>query len=178
MIAGVLACLLLSLGATATAAGDGSPMARDMGTPVRLEIPAINVDALIEAVGLTPDGAMDTPKDFLDTAWYQLGPRPGEQGNAVIAGHVDTIGGEAVFWNLRQLTPGDDIIVMSDDGIAHHFVVTGSEKYALGSAPLTEIFGPTDGVHLNLITCDPETPFNRASGEYGGHLIIHADAVP
>ncbi len=178
MIAGLLAWLLLSLGASAAVADDGSPPAREAGVPVRLTIPAINVDARIEAVGLTPDDAMDTPNDSLGTAWYQLGPRPGEQGNAVIAGHVDTVGGEAVFWNLRRLAPGDAIIVTSDDGIAHQFAVTGSEKYALGSAPLAAIFGPTDGVHLTLITCDSDTPFDRASGAYGGHVLIHAAAVP
>lgn len=176
IILGLLSCLLLPLGTT-EAAPDGG-LLRDMGVPVRLKIPVINVDAPIEDVGLTPDGAMDTPKDFGDTAWYQLGPRPGEQGNAVIAGHVDRVGGEAVFWDLRQLTPGDEIIVMSENGIAHHFAVTGLQRYALDTAPLTEIFGSTDGIHLNLVTCDADTPFNRASGEYGGHLLIRADAIP
>ncbi len=173
---GVLMCLLVSLGTTGAAADD--VMVRDAGAPVRLKIPAINVDAPIEDVGLTPDGAMDTPKDFGDTAWYQLGPRPGEQGNAVIAGHVDRVGGEAVFWDLRQLTPGDEIIVISDDGITHHFAVTGLQKYALDTAPLTEIFGSTDGIHLNLVTCDAQTPFDRASGKYGGHVLVRADAIP
>ena len=173
---GVLMCLLLTLGTTGAAADDVS--GRDAGAPVRLKIPAINVDAPIEDVGLTPDGAMDSPKNFDDTAWYQLGPRPGEQGNAVIAGHVDRVSSGAVFWDLRQLTPGDEIIVISDDGITHHFAVTGLQKYALDTAPLTEIFGPTDGVHLNLVTCDAQTPFNRASGEYGGHVLIRADAIP
>ncbi len=173
---GVLMCLLVSLGTTGAAADD--VMVRDAGAPVRLKIPAINVDAPIEDVGLTPDGAMDTPKDFHDTAWYQLGPRPGEQGNAVIAGHVDRVGGEAVFWDLRQLTPGDEIIVISDDGITHHFAVTGLQKYALDTAPLTEIFGSTDGIHLNLVTCDAQSPFDRASGKYGGHVLVRADAIP
>src|SRR5690348_15382799 len=42
------------------------------GLPVRIKIPAIGVDAAIEYVGLTPDGLMDVPKKWENTAWYQL----------------------------------------------------------------------------------------------------------
>ena len=154
-----------------------APM-RGAGTPVRLTIATINVDAAIEAVGLTPDGAMDTPQTPDDTAWYQLGPRPGEQGNAVIVGHVDSPAGGAVFRDLRTLTPGSMIVVVSGDGVAHRFVMRDAERYPLGSAPLTEIFGAGDGVHLTLITCDADTSFDRASGKYAGHVVIYADAAP
>ncbi len=150
---------------------------QDAGTPVRLTIATINVDAAIEAVGLTPDGAMDTPQTPDDTAWYQLGPRPGDQGNAVIVGHVDSAAGGAVFWDLRTLTPGSMIAVVSDDGVTHQFVMRDAERYPLGSAPLTDIFGTGEGIHLTLITCDADTPFDRASGKYAGHLVIYADAV-
>ena len=61
--------------------------------PRRLTIPSIGVDAGSEYVGLTADGAMGVPKDPSKAAWYSLGPRPGEPGNAVVAGHVGT--GEA-----------------------------------------------------------------------------------
>ncbi|MDP1709741.1 MAG: class F sortase, partial [Candidatus Komeilibacteria bacterium] len=57
------------------------------GLPLRLKIPEINVDSVVEYVALTPDGAMDIPKNIGDVAWFNLGPRPGESGNAVIAGH-------------------------------------------------------------------------------------------
>lgn len=154
-----------------------APM-RGAGTPVRLTIAAINVDAAVEAVGLTPDGAMGTPQIPEDTAWYQLGPRPGEQGNAVIVGHVDWLVGGAVFSDLRTLAPGSVIVVISDDGVSHRFVMRDAERYPLGSAPLTEIFGAADGIHLTLITCDTDTPFDRATGQYGGHLLIYADAAP
>jgi hypothetical protein len=154
-----------------------APM-QDAGTPVRLTIATINVDAAIEAVGLTPDGAMATPQTPEDTAWYQLGPRPGDPGNAVIVGHVDSAAGDAVFWDLHTLTPGSLIAVVSDDGVTHQFVMRDVERYPLGSAPLTAIFGAGDGIHLTLITCDADTPFDRASGTYAGHVVIYADAAP
>src|ERR1035437_8837175 len=46
--------------------------------PVRLKIPKIKADAIVEYVGLTPEGRMDVPKGPAEVAWYKLGPRPGE----------------------------------------------------------------------------------------------------
>src|SRR4051812_34701143 len=91
--------------------GGGAVAPVRAGQPVRVKIPIIGVDAAVEQVGKTPDGAMDVPHDYSETAWYNLGPRPGEPGNAVIDGHVDSTTGKAVFWDLRKLTRGDRIVV-------------------------------------------------------------------
>ncbi len=185
VIAVITLALLLPLaaGGNHRVAADDPPLplpapVQAVGTPVRLTIAAINLDAAIEAVGLTPDGVMATPALPDDTAWYQLGPRPGEPGNAVIVGHVDAPTHGAVFWDLRTLTPGSMIAVIADDGATHQFVVHEAERYPLGSAPLARIYGAAEGIHLTLVTCDADTPFDRASGEYAGHLVIYADAAP
>ena len=148
-----------------------------IGQPVRLKIPAINVDAAVENVGQTPDGAMDVPKDFNDTAWYDLGARPGAPGNAVVDGHVDSGTGKAVFWDLRRLVSGDQIVVVGDDGVERAFIVTASEAYSRADVPLDRVFGPTTETHLNLITCDPSTAFDHTRGEYAGNLIVYARAA-
>jgi len=147
------------------------------GLPVRLKIPKIKVDADIEYVALAADGAMDVPKNYDNTAWYQLGPRPGEQGNAAIAGHVDSKTGKAVFWDLPKLKAGDEIFVVGDDGVERKFVVTAIESYKRTDAPLERIFGPTTNKHLNLITCDPDSGFNRATSEYGGNVVVYTELV-
>lgn len=175
--------LLTAVGQYSVVAGDPvSPppavSSQGAGVPVRLKIPAISLDAAIESVGLTSANLMEVPTYYDEAAWYRLGPRPGERGNAVISGHVDSTTGGAVFWDLRKLIPGDTIGVVGDDGIERKFVVTASERYAPGDAPLTRIFGAADGAHLNLITCDADTPFDLASGSYAGHLLIYADAAP
>src|SRR4029450_3741696 len=64
---------------TGTAAG---------GRPVSLRIPAIGGDARGVPVGLGPGRAMEVPAVDL-AGWYELGPRPGAAGPAVIVGHVD-----------------------------------------------------------------------------------------
>jgi hypothetical protein len=157
--------------------GDAAPLPPRAGLPVRLKIPAIGVDAPVEQVGKTPDGAMEVPRDFYDTAWYQLGPRPGETGNAVIDGHVDSTTGKAIFWDLRKLVHGEQIIVVGDDGVERHFVVSDTGAYATADVPLARVFGPATGAHLNLITCDSNTTFNQTTHSYDGNLIVYADAV-
>jgi hypothetical protein len=157
--------------------GGPTPIQPHVGQPVRLKIPTINVDAAMEDVGQTPDGAMDVPKDFNDTAWYDLGARPGEQGNAVVAGHVDSTTGKAVFWDLRKLVSGDQIVVVGDDGVERQFIVTGSEAYTRDAVPLDRVFGPTTETHLNLITCDATSAFDRTRKEYAGNLVVYARAA-
>lgn len=124
--------------------------------PVKLLIPVIGVSAAIEAVGSLPNGDMGTPTQnaWANTGWYSAGPQPGEQGSAVIDGHLDRPGGApAVFWSLRNLQNGDSVMVLMTSGKTLHFRVTRLAFYSPTDAPLQEIFGDRSGVYLNLITC-------------------------
>lgn len=140
----------------------------------RLRIPKINVDALIENVGLTSDGVMDSPKGPDETGWYNLGPKPGEIGSAVIDGHSGWKNGiPAVFDNLHKLSKGDKIYVEDEGGAVVTFIVRESRKYN-PSADASDVFLSTDGkVHLNLITCGGIwDKISRSSSE---RLIVFAD---
>lgn len=127
--------------------------------PVRLVIPAIEVDAKVQHVGLSPDDneEMDVPSNFTDVGWYQHGVRPGMRGSAVIAGHLNGKEvPEAVFYDLHTLQIGDEIVIMSEERIEDIFYVVKIETYAY-DAPTDEVFVSTDGkARLNLITCSGE----------------------
>ncbi len=74
----------------------------------RLSIPSLKIDTAIQPVGLTKEGNMGVPSSESDVGWLKQGPKPGEAGNAVLAGHFDSArGGSAVFYNLHKLKPGD-----------------------------------------------------------------------
>lgn len=144
--------------------------------PVTLTIPAIGVDAAVESVGRTADGAMDIPRQAQNGAWYRLGAAPGQEGTAVIAGHLDTArGGPAVFYELGDLRPGDEIQVTDSDGITHTFAVDRVARYAYDDAPLAQIFGFQPGAHLNLITCAGS--WNRAERSYSERLVVFTTLV-
>lgn len=124
--------------------------------PVRLLIPSIGVNATVEHVGILNNGDLATPtaSPWTDVGWYVSGPQPGQQGSAVIDGHLDRPGGyPAIFWNLRYMHVGDIVTVMSANGKSLRFQATRVASYAPNAAPIQAIFGNGGGTYLNLITC-------------------------
>jgi sortase (surface protein transpeptidase) len=147
-----------------------SPLAPVGAAPIRLRIPALDIDSTVEWVGIDDEGRMDVPGNYDDVAWYEDGPRPGMPGNAVIAGHLDSTTGPAVFYRLDTLQPGDEVFVATHAGNELRFVVVGKEAFDANAAPLERIFGPGFAPHLNLITC--EGAFSRSSGQYDQRLVV------
>lgn len=151
-----------------------SPEQATPGLPARLKIPKINVDAAIEDVGLTADGAVGTPKDFTDVAWYNLGPRPGENGNAIFSGHYGWKNNQAsVFDGLYKLRLGDEIYIEDDNGATVTFVVRALRRYNSDKGA-SDVFASNDGKsHLNLITCEGD--WNKVTQSYPTRLVVFAD---
>lgn len=142
------------------------------GVPVLLAIPRLRLSAAVEHVGLAQDGTMEVPKRYDTVGWYKLGSRPGERGSAVLAGHLDSKTGPAIFWRLGELRPGDQVMVRSDDGIERQFAVEGLETYRYDAAPLQRIFAAADRARLNLITCSGV--FDRSAQNYDQRLVVFA----
>ena len=78
--------------------------------PGRVRIPALNVDAPVINVGASDRGVMDAPTSkalhspyWTSVFWYAPGAVPGQAGNAVIAGHVDRVGGDPAVFAQRGL---------------------------------------------------------------------------
>jgi sortase (surface protein transpeptidase) len=137
-----------------------------------LTIPVLGVDAGFELVGLDADGAMAAPKDPGSVAWYTLGPRPGETGNAVLAGHVDWAGKPGVFWGLGRLKPGDEVEVTAADARTYRFVVRSQQWYDAKRAPVKEVFGQSKVAEVTMITCAGQ--FDQASHQYTSRLVVKA----
>ena len=120
--------------------------------PARLVIPAIGVDAKVEAQGLDSQHNLATPADYHDVAWYRLGPMPGLPGNAVINGHVNWWTGDAVFTHLTQIKVGDEVRVIRADGVVVTFTVT-AKRTVDAKARIASLFAPASTATLTLITC-------------------------
>jgi hypothetical protein len=146
------------------------------GLPAELRIARIGVVAEFEHLGRTPAGAMADPEGWDNVSWFNEGPRPGEQGNAAVAGHLDRPGGSpAIFWNLRQLRPGDHVTVITEDGEELVFEVTEVEQFYVEDAPNRKIFGRTDDYNMNLITCAGS--WDRSIGMYDQRLVAYTTLV-
>jgi len=140
---------------------------------VRLKIPKINVDAIIEYVDLklTGDGC---PERSTAVAWLQIGNRPGNIGTAVIAGHYGTLknGKGSIFDNLKKLNKGDQLYIQDDRGVTITFVVRENGNYD-ANADASSVFTSSDGKsHLNLITCEG---WDKVSESYTKRLVIFTD---
>jgi sortase (surface protein transpeptidase) len=148
---------------------------RRAAVPVRIEIPRIGVRAPVIRLGLNRDKSLEVPKDFGDAGWWSGGPRPGERGPAVIAGHVDSYTGPAVFYRLTDLRPNDVIVVVGRDGTRKRFSVVGSERYAKAQFPTDRVYGATDRPTLRLITCGGD--FDSSTGHYLDNTVVYARAA-
>jgi hypothetical protein len=146
--------------------------ARTPSPPVRVEIPSIGVSSRLIRLGLNADGTMEVPRDYGRAGWFTGGAMPGQDGPAVISGHVDSKSGPAVFYRLRELRPGDTIRVRRADGRWLAFEVTGSARYAKAAFPTEAVFGPVTGPVLRLITCGGA--FDRSSGHYLDNVVVTA----
>jgi hypothetical protein len=151
--------------------------ALEPGVPERLVIPALDVNAAVTPVAVDADGNMESPRTAWETTWYAPGTRPGDPGNAVIAGHVDFRGvGPAVFWDLRTLAPGDAIWVLGANGAYRRFLVQQVAIYRLDESPVDLIFGPTAETNLNLISCAGD--FDPVSRSYDQRVVVYARLDP
>lgn len=160
--------------AARVAANTVTAPSRAVAWPVRLIIPKIAVNAPLDYVRLTPQGALDIPHEPGNAGWYDKGPRPGEKGVAIIDGHSgwrDNI--PAVFDQLHKLLPGDLIQVKDERGQTVSFVVRELRTYQKDQADREVFVTNDDKIHLNLITC--EGAWNEAQKSYTDRLVVFAD---
>jgi sortase A len=142
-------------------------------SPSSLSIPAIDLEAPVKGFGLDEKGNMELPENGEDVAWFEPGFKPGEEGNAVLAGHVDSKKAPAVFYRLKELEIGDKIHLYDDNGKQLTFVVKDKIAYQKDDAPLRKIFGPSNKRKLNLITCTGY--FDRDIHNYVERLVVYTE---
>ncbi len=140
--------------------------------PIRLEIPSIQVTSSLARLGRAADGTVEVPSRWGVAGWYELGPRPGDPGSAVILGHVDSKRGPAVFYRLRELRAGDEIGVTRADGSSVRFIVDRTAQYDKLRFPTDEVYYPTLAPGLRLVTCGGQ--FDFTTGHYRSNIIVFA----
>jgi hypothetical protein len=151
-----------------------APAAAQETAPVRVLAPSAGVDAPLTGAGLDHSGALVPPADPAVAGWYTGGPVPGETGPAVIAGHVDWAGSPAAFAGIADLGPGAEVLVEHADGSTSRFTVTRVLHRAKSDFPAAEVYAPTSGAELRLITCGGA--FDRSRDSYEDNVIVFAQA--
>ncbi len=144
--------------------------------PVRLAVPARGVDTAVDPVGVEPDGQMTIPADVGRVGWYRFGPAPGDDGSAVIAGHVDDREqGLGAMAPLRDAAVGDEVVVTDAAGTAGRWRVVSREVIEKQVLPLDRLFAREGPPRLTLITCGG--PFLAEFGSYRDNVVVVAEPL-
>jgi LPXTG-site transpeptidase (sortase) family protein len=93
----------------------------------------------------------------------------------VIAGHLDSYRGPAVFYRLRDLKRGDTIFVDRADGTEAVFATDRIERHDKDDFPTGAVYGDTPDSQLRLITCGGK--FDKRHRRYLDHVIVYATRV-
>lgn len=147
---------------------NGSPAAE----PVRIRVPAVRINAPIHPLGVDRGGVLQPPSRNEIAGWWRAGPEPGENGPAVVAGHVDSAWGPAVFFRLSSLRAGTQVFIDRADGSTAVFTLYKVERHPKDAFPTDSVYGPTPGSELRLITCGGR--FDDAGGRYLANIIAFA----
>ena len=160
-----------------TAPGDSALPAPAASAQIdRLIIPAAKIDAPFQVKGVNARNEMENPDGKDAVAWYDFSARPGFGSNAVFSGHIDWYTGErGVFWFLRNLNEGDDVLIRLTDGTTLAYRVARTEVVNASDAPVGAIVGPTETEAITLITCDGV--FSRSTQDYDKRRIVRAHRV-
>jgi LPXTG-site transpeptidase (sortase) family protein len=140
--------------------------------PVEVLIPVLDVHRPVEKIGMNQSGVLDLPTNYWDAGWFEYGPVPGAQGDAVIEGHSGYPGKPLLFAGLYKLRPGDRIIVVLADKSRRLFIVASKVAVPAGASPqgLADPYGPS---RLTLITCTGS--FNKYTYSSSQRLLVYAN---
>lgn len=162
---------------SAAVPSDARDSYRARPAPVRVRIPAIDVDAEVISVGIDSNLAVEVPENIFTVGWYKLGPAPGAPtGSAVLVGHRDgAVDGAGVFYNLGQLRPGDAVTVVDTMGERMRYEVIAREVIDKDAMPMAELFSPYGTPLLTLISCGGS--YDRSNGGYQANVVVTAVPV-
>lgn len=143
--------------------------------PVRIEIPALDINSYVGTLGLQADHQVQVPTSTHVVDWYKDGSLPGQVGSAVILGHVDSYVGPGTFFYLKDLKAGNAITVVLANGTTTRFVVTKVVQYAKTTFPDRLVYGSNGTRQLHLITCGGT--FDHATGHYESNVVVFSQLV-
>lgn len=140
--------------------------------PIRLSVPALDVQTRLIGLRKDPSGALQVPEDPQQAGWYSQGFAPGGAGPAVIVGHVDSYRGPGIFHRLGAMKPGELVSIRRADGSLAVFEVTSVETFSKRDFPTERVYRGDGSAGLRLVTCGGE--FDRGARTYLSNVVVFA----
>jgi len=141
----------------------GAATARSTERPVWMNIPRIKLDSSVVEVGVQ-DGEYQVPS--FDVGHHEGSANPGEPGNSVFTGHLETINAGRVFARLKELSVGDTVYTYTR---THRYDWVVQEVRTVPNSEKSFIL-PTQDTRITLYTC--AGTFNPLARDYTHRLVV------
>lgn len=139
--------------------------------PISLSIPKFEINGPVIPVGIYEhSGELEVPEEAETIGWFKYRSKPGDLGPVVLVGHKDSEQGQAVFWHLKDITPGDEIIINREDGSKATYITESIEKFSQNNFPTDMVYGPIDYAGIRIITC--AGVYDKQKSRYTENLIV------
>lgn len=142
--------------------------------PKKLTISKIGVNAIIQQTGVDQNNEIAVPNNVHLTGWFTQSVKPGQNGLAIIAGHVSGRTTNGVFENLQNIQKGDEFEIERGDGTVLKYRVIDTQQVAADQAA-SVLFSqsPTVTSQVNLVTCGGK--FNSSTNRYHDRIIVSGE---
>jgi sortase (surface protein transpeptidase) len=145
--------------------------------PKIIKIPKLGVDSRILNVGTDKTGALKTPNNVFDTAWYNQSALPGQPGAVLIDGNISSLTSKEVFYGLNKLVPGDTITITTGNDTVYTYQVVQTKTYPANDVDMTAAISPvvsgTPG--LNLISFYGQV--ESGTSEFNQRIIVFTKQI-
>lgn len=123
-------------------------------TPRVLHVPKLDLEARVRRVGASLTGDPVSPESIYDVGWFEQNGKPGAAGAVLINGHSVGPTKNGIFANLRQLQPGDQVLLELGNGSLLTYSVVKVQEYQLNQLDMEAAKQSLDPTKkgLNLIT--------------------------
>ncbi len=144
--------------------------------PKKIRISKLGVDAYVQKAGVDQNQQIAVPNNVHLASWFSDSVKPGQNGLAIIDGHVTGKTTDGVFKNLKQLSQGDEFEIELGNGDIKRYKVLETQQVKESEAA-NYLFSQNPKVksQVNLITCGGK--FNSSTNQYEDRIIVSGELV-
>lgn len=144
--------------------------------PRRLIIPSLDINGLIQEVGITDNKQVAVPNNIHFGGWLVDSQIPGKQGLSIIDGHVGGVYSPGIFNQLAQAVPGTKFEIEFGDYSKKQFsIIEIKQLPEADSANFLFKKNPDVDKQLNLITCGGD--YDKNTKTFVDRVVVVAEAV-
>ena len=137
-------------------------------SPTFLVVPAAKISVALARLTVNEQGTIDVPANTESAGWWQ---KKRQNSPIVVAGHLDSKTGPAVFYHVQDLRFGDRVFISFDDGSNTSYTVRQIERIDKDKFPSQRVYNTGKG-EVRLVTCGGK--FNKHTGHYEDNIVVYA----